>query len=243
MGNHGIWVHPEEKGVKCEFNQRHSHTFTVWSTLPVTTYGAVLWKSARKEKLTLRTNPELSYFPLSLNVIAFSKTRYQLKDWISKLVMSVVLKANSLTLYFCKAWKSTFSSVVKQFSQKRNPGESCNREESKTSQTDRTLCYHQKTELHVVMQEVVTRIRSQETWRFAVGNTGCELVFKKIKNKKLSGLFLRRSQNISYIQISFGLGQTTVLGSSTTRNQKTLLCRKGSAKQSANWSSQSVLTV
>lgn len=31
-------------------NQRHSHTFTVWSTLPVTTYGAVLWKSEKKKE-------------------------------------------------------------------------------------------------------------------------------------------------------------------------------------------------
>lgn len=120
MGNHGIWVHPEEKGVKCEFNQRHSHTFTVWSTLPVTTYGAVLWKSARKEKLMLRTNPKLQYFPLSLNVITFSKKLYQLKDCIAKLIMPIVLKANSLMLQFCTAWKSTFSSVIKELPWKRN---------------------------------------------------------------------------------------------------------------------------
>ena len=31
-------------------NQRHSQTFTVWSTLPVTTYGAALWKSVEQRK-------------------------------------------------------------------------------------------------------------------------------------------------------------------------------------------------
>lgn len=87
----------QRKRGHCELHQRHSHTFTVWSTLPVTTYGAVLWKSARRQKLTLPTNPELQHFLLSLNGTAFSKQIYQLKGYIPKL-LAVLLQPNSLRL-------------------------------------------------------------------------------------------------------------------------------------------------
>lgn len=48
----------KEKGGRGGPPQRHSHTLTVWSTLPVTTKGVFLWKSERGEEESQRSGQE-----------------------------------------------------------------------------------------------------------------------------------------------------------------------------------------
>ena len=104
--------------INSESIQRHSHSFTVWSTLDVMTYGEVLWKSATHQQMNAIMTKSMFVSHYRDSISAHS-TQQQLRQPISILwslidfikivqlvVMYILLHHYALQCLLCHILKS-----------------------------------------------------------------------------------------------------------------------------------------